>query len=178
MWSFNPSIPDKLAFSSSWSMFSYVCNWHLKLFTRHWQEGNLHILLHLHVMNSNIISRSGDPCNQFIESWSLSMIPQYPGLRVVYCDISPGFSRLTRFHVSFLCLEQLVFELIHIWDRWCCCLHTTCSADKSKYSSSYALAFRWLLSFITSLNAGTFPSSPNTLTESYPMKACSLNRPS
>ena len=34
------------------------------------------------------------------------------------------------------------------------------------------------LSLIISLNAGTFSSSPNALTESHPMKACSLNRPS
>ena len=52
MWSSKPSIPDKIVFSSSWSMFSYVCSWHLKLFTRHWHEGDLHILLHLHAMNS------------------------------------------------------------------------------------------------------------------------------
>ena len=82
------SIPDKLAFSPSWSMLSYVCSWHLKLFTRHWREGNLRIILHLHATNSNIFSRSGGPCNQYIESWSLSVIPPYPGS--VYCDISPA----------------------------------------------------------------------------------------
>ena len=85
---------------------------------------------------------------------------------------------LTRFHGSFLCLEQLVLELIHICDSWCCYIQPICSADKSKSSSSYALAFRWLLSLIISLNADKFSSPPNAQTESHPIKSCSPIGPS
>ena len=98
MWSSNPSIQDKSAFSSSSSMFSYVCSWHLKVFTRQaWRQ--LQILLPLHAMNSSIISRAGGPCNQSIESWSLSMNPQYPGLRLGL-GILWYFSRLLSSHKS------------------------------------------------------------------------------
>ena len=67
---------------------------------------------------------------------------------------------------------------MHICDNWCCYIHSISTADKPKSSSSYAVAFRWLLSLIISLNADQFSSPPNALTESHPMKACSLNRPS
>ena len=119
MWSSNPSIPDELAFSSSWSMFSYVCSWHLKLFVRHWHEGNLQILLHLHAMNSSIISRAGGPCNQSIENWSLSMIPQYPGLWLYFSGLlfsyksneHAGHEDIGNLHMEEVdkipCLEQL-----------------------------------------------------------------------
>ena len=66
------------------------------------------------------------------------------------------------------------------WNSWylSCCLQPTSSADESKSSSSYALAFRWFVSLIINLNADTFSSSLNAWRESHPMKACSLDRTS
>ena len=65
----------------------------------------------------------------------------------------------------------LVFELIHICDSWCCCLQPTSSAGKSESSSFYALAFRWFLSLIISLNASMYSSSPNGITSNEGMQS-------
>ena len=129
-------------------------------------------------MNSSIISRACGPCNQSIESWSLSMIPQYPCLRLgilwyfsgllfsYKSNEHAGHEDIGNLHMEEVdkipCLEQLLFELIHICNSWCWCLQPTSSADKFKSSLSYALAFRWLLSLIISLNAHTFSSSLKT----------------
>ena len=133
------------------------------------------------------------------QSWALSLIPPYPGLilgtlqyfsrflffieqylafRSMKISETCTWKKLTRFLGSFPCLEQVVFELIHICDSWCCYIHSTSTTAKPKSSSSYGLALRGLLFLIISLNADQFSSPPNTLTESHPMKACSLSRPS
>ena len=45
----------------------------------------------------NIISRAGGPCNHSIDSLSLSVIPQYPGLRL---SILQYFSYKINYHAG------------------------------------------------------------------------------